>query len=186
MGNVFYIFYILLNTLILFGEMGILRSEKSLKLGVLALPLLTKRRASGRIEVSVEACGVPLPLLSVPQCVDELAVRSRVDSISRSANLGEKMVSSEGESFTKQATCPSAKSLLDYRLHRLAVEMDKLVKWHLEDCDFCWAEIQMLGHHGAQAKVEAKPPTIPVNLRILAEALLRSKSLPAKKTQSAY
>lgn len=97
------------------------------------------------------------------------------------------MVSSGGESFAKQAACPSAKALLDYRLDRSAAEMSTLVKWHLEVCDFCWAEAQMLGHHNPPAKGEAKPPAIPVNLRILAEALLRNKSLlRPKKAQSTY
>jgi hypothetical protein len=97
------------------------------------------------------------------------------------------MVSSGGGSFTKQAACPSAKALLDYRLNRSAAEIGMLVKWHLEDCDFCWAEAQMLSHHSTHQKVEVKPPAIPVNLRILAEALLRSKSLlRPKKTQSTY
>lgn len=96
------------------------------------------------------------------------------------------MVSSGVDSFTKQAACPSSKALLDYRMNRLAAAMSILVKWHLEGCDFCWAEVQMLGHH-AQIQVEAKPPTIPVNLRVLAEALLRNKSLRRqKKKQKTY
>src|SRR6266853_4087896 len=113
--------------------------------------------------------------------------QSRVDSISRYANLGEDMVPSGGSSFTKQAACPSSKALLDYRLNRLVAEMSTLGKWHLEGCDFCWAEVQMLGHHRTHPKGEVKPPAIPVNLRVLAEALLRSRSLPAqKKRQSTY
>ena len=97
------------------------------------------------------------------------------------------MVPSGGSSFTKQAACPSSKALLDYRLNRLAAEMSTLVKWHLEGCDFCWAEVQVLEHHRTHPKGEVKPPAIPVNLRVLAEALLRSRSLPAqKKRQSTY
>lgn len=91
------------------------------------------------------------------------------------------MVSSGEGSFTKQAACPSAKALLDYRLERLAAEMTTLVKWHLEGCDFCWAEVQMLGHHQPHSKGEVKPPAIPVNLRVLAEALLRNGSQPADR-----
>lgn len=97
------------------------------------------------------------------------------------------MLSSGGDVFTKQAACPSSRALLDYLLNRLAPEMGTLVKWHLADCDFCWAEVQMLGHYGTLPKEEAKPPVIPVNLRVLAEALLRDKSLPPqKKRQSIY
>jgi hypothetical protein len=97
------------------------------------------------------------------------------------------MISSGGGSFTKSAACPSAIALLDYSLDRLAAEIGMLIKWHLEDCDFCWAEVQMLSHHGAHPKGELKPPAIPVNLRILAESLLRNNSLGRpKKTQSTY
>jgi hypothetical protein len=65
--------------------------------------------------------------------------------------------------------------------------MSTLVKWHLQECDFCWAEVQMLGHHNSPAKGEAKPPAIPVNLRILAEALLRNKLLlRPKETESTH
>src|SRR5882672_10728353 len=91
------------------------------------------------------------------------------------------MVSSGEDVFTKQAACPSSRVLLDYRLDRLAPELSTLVKWHLEGCDFCWAEMEMLGHHSKHPKGEAKPPAIPVNLRILAEALLRHKSLPPQR-----
>jgi hypothetical protein len=91
------------------------------------------------------------------------------------------MVSSGEGSFTKQAACPSSTTLLDYRLNRLAVELSTLVKWHLEGCDFCWAEVQILVHHNTHPKGEARPPAIPVNLRVLAEALLRTNSLPREK-----
>lgn len=84
------------------------------------------------------------------------------------------MVSSGEGSFTKQAACPSAKILLEHRLGRLAAEMSKLVEWHLEGCDFCWAEMNLLVHHAA-ARDESRPPAIPVNLRVLAEALLFSR-----------
>jgi len=81
------------------------------------------------------------------------------------------MVSSGVGSFTKQAACPSSKTLLEFRLIVLAAEMSKLVEWHLDKCDFCWAEMNLLVHHAA-GREESRPPAIPVNLRVLAEALL--------------
>jgi hypothetical protein len=84
------------------------------------------------------------------------------------------MVSSGVGSFTKRAACPSSKILLEYRSATLAAEISKLVEWHLEGCDFCWAEMNLLGHHVA-ARNESRPPAIPVNLRVLAEALLFSR-----------
>jgi hypothetical protein len=96
------------------------------------------------------------------------------------------MVSSGVGSFTKQAACPASKILLEYRLSTLAPEMNKLVEWHLEECDFCWSEVKLLTHHAQQApsKEESRPPSIPVNLRVLAEALLfshRPRQSNAKK-----
>jgi len=96
------------------------------------------------------------------------------------------MVSSGVGSFTKQAACPSSKILLEYRLNALATELGKLVEWHLEECDFCWSEVKLLTHVAQQAvsKEEGRPPSIPVNLRVLAEALLfsrRPRQLKAKK-----
>jgi hypothetical protein len=85
--------------------------------------------------------------------------------------LGEDMVSSGVGSFTKLAACPSSRTLLDYRLATLAPEMSKLVRWHLDKCDFCWAEMRLLVHLNASEKEEGRSPSIPVNLRVLAEAL---------------
>jgi hypothetical protein len=86
------------------------------------------------------------------------------------------MVSSGVGSFTKQAACPSSRVLLDYRLTRLASELTKLVEWHLEECDFCWAEVRLLIHHtiAKESREDSRAPAMPVNLRVLAEALLFS------------
>ena len=83
------------------------------------------------------------------------------------------MVSSGVGTFTKQAACPSSKLLLDYCLTRLAPELNKLVEWHLEACDFCWAEVQLLKLDSPSEKEFSRTPAIPMNLRVLAEALLR-------------
>jgi hypothetical protein len=95
------------------------------------------------------------------------------------------MISSGGGSFRKQPDCPSAKTLLDYRRDRLAAEAANSIKGHLHECDFCWAEFQILEHHGSNPKGEAKPPAIPVNLRVLAEALMRNKSFRTLKKKLA-
>ena len=86
------------------------------------------------------------------------------------------MESSGVGSFTKQVACPSSKRLLEYRLGKLATELSQLVEWHLEECDFCWAEIKLLVHHngGKNPKEDSRTPAMPVNLRVLAEALLFS------------
>src|SRR5215468_5685634 len=92
------------------------------------------------------------------------------------------MDSSDGSSFTKQAACPSSKRLLEYRRYALPPEMSQLVEWHLEGCDFCWAEAQLLANYTAAEKGECRPPAIPVNLRVLAEALFRTSRIRRRKT----
>ena len=67
--------------------------------------------------------------------------------------------------FLKTAACPASKSLLS---KKVAVQ----VKEHLENCDFCNAERQLLAHHKGSRKA-FKAPEIPINLRILAEELIR-------------
>jgi hypothetical protein len=48
----------------------------------------------------------------------------------------------------------------------------KLVRQHLESCEFCNAELPLLAHHRADHPPAFKPPEIPMNLRILAESIL--------------
>jgi len=66
--------------------------------------------------------------------------------------------------FLKTAACPASATL---RSKKVAVQ----VKKHLEDCDFCNAERQLLAHHKGSRKA-FKAPEIPIDLRILAESLL--------------
>ena len=80
------------------------------------------------------------------------------------------------DSFTKQVACPSSKTLLSYRLTALSAEVDRLVEWHLNNCDFCSAELQLLAFYCAPGKGDCRTPPIPVNLRVLAEALFRNSS----------
>ena len=47
-----------------------------------------------------------------------------------------------------------------------------VVAEHLESCDFCNAELPLLAHHKAE-RGTGKPPEMPINLRILAEAILK-------------
>ena len=91
------------------------------------------------------------------------------------------MVPSGVGSFTKLAACPSSRSLLEYGLARLAPEMGKLIEWHLGECDFCWAEMKLLVYHAAVSKDEGRTPSMPVNLRVLAEALLLSSRSAQQK-----
>jgi hypothetical protein len=74
--------------------------------------------------------------------------------------------------FQKTAACPSSTTLLNFRMEKLSQEVSTLVRFHLDACDFCRAEVTLLGHHQQRPKREEKTPEIPMNLRILAESIL--------------
>jgi hypothetical protein len=73
--------------------------------------------------------------------------------------------------FRKTAACPTSTTLLSFRSERLSPVVGKLVRQHLEACEFCSAELPLLAHHRAVPSV-ARVPEIPMNLRILAESIL--------------
>lgn len=62
-------------------------------------------------------------------------------------------------------------TLLSFRAERLSPMVGKLVRQHLDACEFCNAELPLLAHHRTDLHL-AKPPEIPMNLRILAESIL--------------
>ena len=73
--------------------------------------------------------------------------------------------------FIKTATCPASVTLLSFRTGSASAKVAKSVQQHLEGCDFCNAESRLLAHHTPNRK-GLKTPEIPMNLRILAEAIL--------------
>ena len=79
-------------------------------------------------------------------------------------------------SFRKTDSCPSSHVLLSFRAKKLAPEILTLVKYHLKGCEFCGAELPLLAHHNPPQRREAKPPDIPMNLRLLAESILFQSS----------
>lgn len=75
--------------------------------------------------------------------------------------------------FCKRATCPSSEILLAYRTCGLAAEQRVWVETHLDECDFCGAEFQLLTEHApAEEEEECAFVDIPSNLRCLAQSLL--------------
>lgn len=77
--------------------------------------------------------------------------------------------------FRKTAACPASATLLSFCSDSLSAETAVLVKDHLEVCDFCSAELPLLAHHtGADGGI--KTPEIPLDLRILAESILTTKT----------
>ena len=77
--------------------------------------------------------------------------------------------------FCKRATCPSAETLLAYGVCSLEAERTVLVAAHLDKCDFCAAELQLLAHHAPLAEEWESPiAEMPLNLRCLAQSILTS------------
>ena len=79
--------------------------------------------------------------------------------------------------FCKRATCPSSDTLLSYRTCDLAADQGALVETHLDECDFCDAELQLLTEHPPVDVEKCVPAVMPAHLRWLAESLLSSGSL---------
>jgi hypothetical protein len=73
--------------------------------------------------------------------------------------------------FRKTAACPASTTLLSFRAEKLSPMIGRLVRRHLETCEFCNAELPLLAHHRIESRA-SKPPEIPMNLRILAESIL--------------
>ena len=74
--------------------------------------------------------------------------------------------------FCKRASCPSSETLLLYRTRNLAARRMACVASHLDECDFCGAELQLLTHHTPPEQEEYVVTAMPANLRWLAEKLL--------------
>lgn len=75
--------------------------------------------------------------------------------------------------FGKTVNCPSSSILLSYQLEKLESEIAYLVKFHLHSCEFCSAELKLLAFCPTSTKLDEKAPEIPMDLRILAESILR-------------
>jgi hypothetical protein len=73
--------------------------------------------------------------------------------------------------FRKTSACPTSATLVSFRCQNLPDKTETVVRAHLQNCDFCCAELRLLAHH--QPQVARFPvPEIPINLRILAESIL--------------
>lgn len=79
--------------------------------------------------------------------------------------------------FCKQLTCPSVQTLLSYASARLAAELKEKVTTHLQACDFCGAEVELLNRHAPQTAVRYEQAKMPASLRYLAESLLAGSLL---------
>ena len=77
--------------------------------------------------------------------------------------------------FRKTAACPAASALLAFRVGTMSRGVAATIREHLKVCDFCGAELGLLAHH-QPLMGGFKTPEMPVNLRILAESILKRYS----------
>jgi hypothetical protein len=79
--------------------------------------------------------------------------------------------------FCKRAACPSAETLLYFQAKRLNKTLKARVISHLNQCDFCRAELHLLSHNDL-AEVSCPQTTeIPKRLRKLVESIFNDRAL---------
>ena len=74
--------------------------------------------------------------------------------------------------FGKSAKCPSSQTLLAFVGSRLAAGRSEFISAHLDECEFCRAELQLLERFPNEPE-QAVVREIPPRLRVLAESVLR-------------
>jgi hypothetical protein len=89
------------------------------------------------------------------------------------------MPSSFATMFCKTVFCPSSQALLAYHRSHHALKDKAHIEAHLASCDFCSAELQLLTQHRNDIE-ECASVEMPVQLRRLAEDLLRRSAAPLK------
>src|SRR5215467_1868887 len=75
--------------------------------------------------------------------------------------------------FCKTAQCPSSETLLRYRRSRIPITDRFRIERHLQHCDFCSAELQLLGRYRVEVE-QSTGAEIPSTLRFFAEIFLRN------------
>lgn len=79
--------------------------------------------------------------------------------------------------FCKRVACPSAEMLLSYQTGQLGREQKARVVLHLNQCDFCHAELHFLSHEEIADVPYTQTTEVPTHLRQLVEALLNHSRL---------
>jgi len=87
--------------------------------------------------------------------------------------------------FCKRLACPSSRTLLAYRQSRLSYGESSHVSTHLRACDFCTAELQLLGRH-REGREKYLLPDVPAELRVLAERLLGQGQISLRSTSEFF
>ena len=84
---------------------------------------------------------------------------------------------SDGNEFVKRLECPDSGVLLAYAGNSLPTLKRAGVRPHLAHCDFCGAELRLLGEHAPVGEAEFVPAPLPISLLIIAgQSLPRAHS----------
>ena len=87
--------------------------------------------------------------------------------------------------FCKHEDCPSSNELLDYQNGELLLAASTAIHKHLEQCEFCSAEVQFYSHYPQEEISETlESAEIPAPLYELAEALLKKRHADARSLDS--
>ena len=87
------------------------------------------------------------------------------------------MPSTRTARFRKLRTCPQTETLLTFCQGARTAARRGRVAEHVEECDFCGAEVQLLSRHVLPAgALPLAAPAMPANLRRLAEDVLAEPS----------
>jgi hypothetical protein len=90
---------------------------------------------------------------------------------------------SDGHEFVKRLDCPSSDLLLAFAGKSLAGLKREGVRLHLAHCDFCNAELQLLGRHPPVREVAFVPAPLPLSLLLTAERSLPKKHVLKKPSR---
>jgi len=85
------------------------------------------------------------------------------------------MLSSFTTLFCKRAACPASQVLLEFHRSLSTPEDGDHIGRHLDSCDFCCAELQLLAWYHDEEEQDSFVP-MPLHLRRLAEDLLGSNT----------
>ena len=74
--------------------------------------------------------------------------------------------------FGKSLTCPSSQILLAFQKGDVSILEKNDIQYHLEECEFCSAEVEFYEHNPQSDEAQISSGEIPTPLYQLAEALL--------------
>jgi hypothetical protein len=77
--------------------------------------------------------------------------------------------------FVKRPECPPSGALLAYAGESVTGWMREGIEMHLTHCDFCSAELQLLGKHPPLGEVEFVPAPLPLSFLLIAEQRRRGR-----------